>query len=166
MKVFNLALVSLAMASSLTAHAIVRIGWERPLYMSDLKELDDAGHENRLQLNSHLMMNKQDGAVHATSLSYSEHVTRYCFRAPCPQINTLVNYKIVDVSSSNGLNIYQAIETTEAHRLGGHRTGHATLIENPSLASWTLTTDDGERVRHFEGTYNPVYTIQGTGGVQ
>ena len=78
----SLALVAL---TSFSAFGIVRPGWERPVKTAQLEQIEGDGRYPRP---TELTMNKQDGALNATSFTLVEDTGLRCITTPCPSSKT------------------------------------------------------------------------------
>jgi hypothetical protein len=94
-KITQIVTLVAALATSVSAYAIYKPGWQRPIYKAQLVEKDTLGHELGIGFTKELTLHKMDQATRPTLLTFTEELKVYCFVAPCPRPKVTTKFVIV-----------------------------------------------------------------------
>lgn len=153
----------LTILTAVSAQAIVRPGWERPILKAEV-ETNFANFPRPTTLT----MNKKDGFEFATSFTLVEDTGIRCIKAPCPsEVKKLFKIKSRNVYRT-GLVRYTAIEVLNTTAIGPIARqltvdDHSQdIFRSRFKFDWIgfVQQRPGLPVVEFGGNPEPVYTIQ------
>ena len=171
MKLFNLALVSL-MFVSLSASAILRPGWQRPIMSARMTELSSNGQTINDGYKKVMTLHKLDESKKATQISFKEEQSVMCpmiyipgYRCPSfIEVNTVFTIESIKTDSC-GKKTYVARELMD-----GRITRSSAVLtlqdftqdrcEYVVHSTWFARIANIHGVRSFRGNAEAVYTIQ------
>ena len=165
MKSFARFFALVAIVSSVSAQAIFRPGWERPIEKAMLEALDNQVSYPTAEA---VTLHQQDGAEMPTMISLEEDTGIRCIMAPCPSQRTR-QFRITDVTQrESGMIVYTAREIL--HPLPNVRMAarvlelidfrHDVLADTRFLWSVRVKGPFSLQVRTYGGNPEPVITIQ------
>lgn len=159
MKTFMVALAAFGFIN--TSFAVVIPGWERPTLRAEMKEV--VKPKPGLTFQYYLTLNKRDGALHPTSLSFTSEQVIYCVTTPCPRPTTTQNFRIGRIEKDGcGSTVYYASEnvnhTEPAYiQLVDHSTRHC---EDYKPYRWEMQITGFRFQKKLVGNPEGVVTIQ------
>lgn len=167
MKQFSMLVALVALMGSMSAHAIIRPGWERPILKAEMHEFDADGHEVAIGQDRILTMHKRDGQKNATTFSLVEEHRIFCVRAPCPQPRFTTVFNIVKIQRTLRGVKYTAMEKQVIDprvRLAPPRKLEVLDVGRAVLTGaryrWNARITGFQTNRKLVGDPEPVFTIQ------
>ena len=141
---------------SLSAHAVFRPGWERPVAKAELEKVSSGRPYPRAEL---LVKNSMDGNPKFVSFALTEDTGIRCIQAPCPS-QVITSFDVIRiVPQPNGGLVYTAVERRHLNP-GAIGPMKRTLTVVERNLNWFVTIRHFGMLDEYRGIVEPVYTIQ------